>query len=289
MTFLIFGKNGQLGSCLVDLLDRKKIKYIALSKKEADITDKNKVEYIIGKYKPTTVINAAAYTQVRESESNPNIAFEINQNGIKNIAIACNKIDCNLIHVSTDYVFDGKSSIPYTPEMNTNPLNIYGKSKLQGEIEIKLNNSKFIILRTSWVFSEYGKNFVKTMIKTAKEKNTINVVSDQIGTPSYAGDIAEAILNLNTKFDGSRIKEIYHYAGSPICSWHDFAETVFKILFSEGLINEVPKLTPISSSSYNDGLERPIFSALSSEKYFKEFKILESDWRKSLKKITAKL
>ena len=289
MTFLIFGKNGQLGRCLVDILNQKKINHAAFSKKEIDITDKKQVELIIKKIKPKTVINAAAYTLVKEAENNQKKAFDVNKNGVKNIALACKSIDCNLIHISTDYVFDGSSHQPYTPEMITNPINIYGKSKLEGEHEVNRYSSKFIIIRTSWVFSEYGNNFVKTMIKQANKMNKINVVNDQVGTPTYAGDIAKVILKLNTKFDESKIQEIYHFGGSPRCTWYDFAETLFKILVSKQKISVMPELNPILSSDLNETIQRPLNSALCSKKYFNEFNIVETDWRESLKKIVSKL
>tara|TARA_S200000501_G_scaffold375289_1_gene426948 strand:+ start:687 stop:1556 length:870 start_codon:yes stop_codon:yes gene_type:complete len=289
MTILIFGRDGQLGSCLVNKLNQEKINYVAFSKKEVDITNNDLVKFIIKKNKPTTVINAAAYTLVKESENNKKKAFDVNQYGVKNIAVACKNADCNLIHISTDYVFDGTSCKPYTPEMNTNPINVYGKSKLKGEHELIKHGGKFIILRTSWVFSEYGKNFVKTMIQIANKKRNINVVNDQTGTPTYAGDISEVILNLNTKFDDDKVQEIYHYAGSPLCTWYDFAKTLFQILLEKKLISKMPILIPTPSSDYYDGLKRPTYSALCSKKYIQEFKVCETDWRDSLKNITVKL
>ena len=282
MRFLIFGKDGQLGRCLLDQLKIQEINHIGLGRKEVDITNQAKVDTIVNKYKPTVVINAAAYTLVKEAETNISDAYKINKDAVGNIAIACKKHDASLIHISTDYVFDGIAKKPYKVNAITNPVNVYGKSKLAGEVELRKHDINFIILRTSWVFSEYGNNFVKTMLNLAKSNNSLSIVSDQVGSPTYAGDIAKGLIVLSSKFKNDNTKDIYHISGGPSCSWHEFAKTILRISYAKGFTKNMPKLIPILSKDYDDIVNRPAFTSLDCNKYFDEFKISPYRWEDSL-------
>ena len=288
MRVLVIEQDGQLGRCLVDLLKKENIDFIGTSKDEVDVCKYHQVDSILNDQKPNIVINASAYTDVKKAEKDNLKAYAINQNGIKNIAIACEKYNINIIHVSTDYVFDGLSNVPYSEKCITNPQNIYGKSKLAGEDELFRYSSKSIIVRTSWVFSEYGHNFVKTMLSILNTKNDISVVSDQHGCPTYAGDVAKVILDLCSKFDGKNLQEIYHFSGSPSCSWYDFANFIFNKAFNLGLIEQVPNLIPVSSNEYNSYLKRPPYSVMDSSKYYKEFKKDKFMWQNSIEKVIFK-
>lgn len=289
MRLLIFGKDGQVGRCLLDQLKIQEIDHIGLGRDEVDITNQTKVNIIVNKYKPTVVINAAAYTLVKEAEKNTDDAYKINKNAVRNIAIACKKNNSSLIHISTDYVFDGMSENPYKTDALTNPLNAYGKSKLAGELELKKHNINYIILRTSWVFSEYGNNFVKTILNLVKSNNSLSIVSDQVGSPTYAGDIAKGLIMLSSKFNKSNTKEIYHISGGPSCSWYEFAKTIVRALHSKGLINNIPKLIPILTMDYDDLVNRPAFTVLDCNKYFDEFKISPYRWEDSLYHVVKNL
>lgn len=282
MRLLIFGKDGQVGRCLLDQLKIQEINHIGLSRKEVDITNQTKVNAALNKYKPTVVINAAAYTLVKGAEKNTIDAYKINKDAVRNIAIACTKYEASLIHISTDYVFDGIAKNPYKVDASTNPVNAYGISKLAGELELRKHDINYIILRTSWVFSEYGNNFVKTILNLAKSNDSISVVSDQVGSPTYAGDIAKGLILLSSKFKNVNTKDIYHISGGPSCSWHEFAKTILNISHAKGFINNMPKLIPILSKDYDDIVNRPAFTVLDCNKYFNEFKISPYRWEDSL-------
>lgn len=282
MKLLIFGKDGQVGRCLLDELKLQNINHIAFSKHEADITNRTKVNDIVKKHKPSIVINAAAYTKVRDAEKNVNDAYKINKDAVGNIAVACKKNNANLIHISTDYVFDGISKSPYKTSSPPNPINVYGETKLAGEEEIKKHNFNFIILRTSWVFSEYGDNFVKNILDIAKSRNTLSIVCDQFGAPTYAGDLAKGLIILSSKFNRGVTREIYHISGGPSCSWYEFAETIFRTSYSSGMIKKLPKLIPVLTKNYDDTFKRPTYTVLDCRKYFDEFKIPSYRWEDSL-------
>lgn len=274
MKILVFGSNGQLGRCIFDQLKNSSYDQIFLSRKDVDLTNFNDTQKIIHKIDPNIIINASAYTAVDDAENNKEIAYAVNNLAVANIAKAALKVGAILIHVSTDYVFDGMQNFPYKENSPTNPLGVYGRSKLLGENEIKKINCKFIIIRTSWVFSEYGTNFVKTILRLAKNEEKLNIINDEYGCPTYAQDLANYILNIILDIEKKDfISGIYNYCGNSSCSWFEFA----KIILKEA--KETIEVIPIPSSEYITIAKRPKYSVLDMDKTIKKFSIEPSDWR----------
>jgi dTDP-4-dehydrorhamnose reductase len=228
------------------------------------------------------IINCAAYTSVDMAESEESLANQINHLAVKKLAEVAHKQNAKIIHVSTDYVFSGNTTTPYIESDSTLPINTYGKTKLAGEkIILKLLPNNAIIIRSSWLYSEYGNNFIKTMLKLRKEKESINIVCDQIGSPTYAGDLASAIINIAIHEDLRGMNfatQIYHYSNLGQCSWYEFAKEIFKI--SDIKCN----VRPVTSEQYTTKAKRPIFSVLNSEKIINTFDIKIPRWEASLKK-----
>lgn len=281
---LITGSKGQLGLELTSL-ERNFLNYtfFLTDKSNLDITDFEAVSTFILKNKITVIINCAAYTNVDKAEDEPTLANEINAVAVKNLAEISKKHQLKLIHISTDYVFDGTSKVPYTEEAVTNPQNEYGSSKLKGEkAMLKVNPSNSMIIRTSWLYSEFGANFVKTIWKLSKEKDTISVVSDQTGSPTNAHDLAKTILQL-IPFLKSEGVQIYHYANTGECSWFQFADEIVK------LSNNKCKVMPISASTFNSKAKRPKYSLLNTKKIQEDFQLTIPHWEDSLKKCVEKL
>lgn len=284
MKVLLTGAQGQLGHCFRDIFPSN-WKLIALNHLQFDITDYSVVERLLTIYKPEIIVNTAAYTAVDNAEIEQELAYKVNVLGSKNLAIASNKHNVRLFHISTDYVFDGNKKTPYLETDFTNPINIYGKTKRDGELVILENDPSAIIIRTSWLFSEYNNNFVKTMLKLAIEKNEITIVDDQLGNPTYAGDLAKAILDLFKKeIDGG----IYHYCGNVSTTWYLFAKEIFDIALKQGLLSHIPKISPIHSKDYITKVSRPLFSVLSTKKLDK-YGIKNSDWQKKLETCISKI
>lgn len=284
MKVLLTGAQGQLGHCFRDIFPSN-WKLIALNHLQFDITDYSVVDRLLTIYKPEIIVNTAAYTAVDNAEIEQELAYKVNVLGSKNLAIASNKHNVRLFHISTDYVFDGNKKTPYLETDFTNPINIYGKTKRDGELVILENDPYAIIIRTSWLFSEYNNNFVKTMLKLAIEKNEITIVDDQLGNPTYAGDLAKAILDLFKKeIDGG----IYHYCGNVSTTWYLFAKEIFDIALKQGLLSHIPKISPIHSKDYITKVSRPLFSVLSTKKLDK-YGIKNSDWQKKLETCISKI
>ena len=279
MKVLLTGANGQLGHCFIDKFPIDWI-LLATDSQQLDITDNLAVNNFINEHKPDVIVNAAAYTAVDMAEDEQDLAYQVNTVGPKNLAIAAQKYNAKFIHVSTDYVFDGTKNIPYTEEDTTNPINIYGKTKRNGEVAILNNNPSAIIIRTSWVFSEYGNNFVKTMLKLASNKSELSIINDQLGCPTYAGDIANTILTIiMNECDGG----IYHYCGDQSITWFKFASKIF--LITEKLNPITTKkitLKPILTSGYPTKAKRPLYSVLNMNKIEKIAGIKASDWNNAL-------
>ena len=278
MNVLVTGSNGQLASCIKDLACQyENLNFIYTDYQELDICDLKQVNtFFKSDPKIDYCINCAAYTAVDKAESDADKAFEINATGAKNLAIACHEFDVVLIQISTDFVFDGEKREPYVETDLPNPISVYGASKLQGEVEVKQRLEKYFILRTSWLYSEHGSNFMKTMLRLAETRDEISVVSDQIGTPTYAGDLAKLILNIvsskNTNFG------LYHYSNEGVVSWDDFAKAIFEVSAVE------IKLNPIKTEDYPTPAKRPAYSVLSLEKTKKIFNITPPKWELGLKK-----
>ena len=268
---LITGANGQLGTELHNILgDQANVFYT--DRLELDITDENAVKAYVDQYNIDTVINCAAYTAVDRAEDEPELANAVNNIGAGNLA----KYAKTIIHISTDYVFDGTGHIPYKPEDKTNPVSVYGATKLAGEQAVLANAQTAIIIRTAWVYSPYGGNFVKTMLRLGKERNSLNVVADQIGSPTYARDMADAIVQILPQIkQGS--KTICHYTNEGVCSWYDFATAIME---EAGLTCRV---NPIATSEYPTKAQRPSFSVLETDKIRTHYNIAIRGWRKALK------
>ena len=281
MRILITGADGQLGKCLQKVF-KDKAEIYAFNRNELDITDKTFVTETFSSIQPDFIINAAAYTAVDKAESEYEKAYMINAVGPKNLAIASAQNNSTLIHISTDYVFDGKNNTPYKEVDNTNPQSVYGKTKLDGENFVKEFCKQHLILRTSWVFSEYGNNFVKTMLNLA-EKETLNIVSDQVGGPTYAMDIALAVEKIIEKSSESNdCFGTYNFSGEPYCSWYDFAASIFAKAKELGVIEKSPKLNPIPTIDYPTPATRPESSKLNNSKINNVFGINPSNWNNAL-------
>nr|BAT24214.1 dTDP-6-deoxy-L-mannose dehydrogenase/ dTDP-4-dehydrorhamnose reductase [Klebsiella sp. SW4] len=284
MKVLLTGANGQLGRCFQDRVPKDWIVFAANST-DLDITNQDTVLTTVARFQPDIIINTAAYTAVDKAETEAVIANLVNNIGPKNLALAAMKHNSRFIHISTDYVFDGKSDVPYTEVDPTNPLGVYGKTKLDGEQSVANILSKSIILRTAWVFSEYGNNFLKTMLFLGNERNSLGIVSDQRGCPTYAGDIAFAIIDLiKAQAEGG----IYHYCGDSEVSWFDFAVAIFKHAEEKGKVIKIPELNAITTECYHTPAKRPLRSTLDTTK-IQKIGILPSDWRLAIGDVIAKL
>ena len=275
---LVTGSNGQLGNCIKDLEKKHdNLNLIFTDYQELDICDLNQVNtYFQSKSQIDYCINCAAYTAVDHAEKDYDQAYQINTLGAKNLALACNSYNSVLIHISTDFVFDGKKNEPYLESDAANPISVYGDTKLKGEIEIQEILKKHFILRTSWLYSEHGNNFMKTMLRLSNEKDSLSIVSDQIGTPTYAGDLAQVVFHIiDIK---SQDYGLYHYSNEGVASWFDFANTIFSI---KG-INI--KTNPIDTTDYPTPAERPKFSVLDKSKIKEILNIEIPNWKDSLNK-----
>ncbi len=273
---LVTGSKGQLGSEIKKLSTNYQYSFFFTSRENLDIINLNDIRAFIIENNINTIINCAAYTAVDKAEDEEKIANNINNIAVKNIAMLCNEFGIKLIHLSTDYVFDGKNYKPYCEEDKTNPMGIYGKTKLDGEksiIEYNLKNS--IIIRTSWIYSSFGNNFVKTMLRFGKEKDELGVIFDQIGTPTYARDLAKTILDIIPKINNDKI-EIYNYSNEGVLSWYDFSKEIMKMAKIDCKIN------PIETFQYPTPASRPHYSLLNKSKIKKEFDIVIPYWKDSL-------
>ncbi|EOF9234339.1 MULTISPECIES: dTDP-4-dehydrorhamnose reductase [Klebsiella pneumoniae complex] len=284
MKILLTGSNGQLGSCFQDRVPSH-WDILPTDSDTLDITNKDAVISIVDKFKPDVIVNAAAYTAVDKAEQDYELARLVNEVGPQNLAYAARLNGIRLVHVSTDYVFDGTSNEPYVESDPTNPLGVYGTTKLAGEKCVLETLEDSIILRTAWVFSEYGNNFVKTMLRIAKDNSTIKVVNDQIGCPTYAGDIALAIIEL---INFNSVGGIYHYCGGKNISWCGFASKIFEYAQKSGVLINVPIVIGISTSEYPTPVKRPSYSVLNTSK-IEKIGVLPSDWESALETIMVKL
>lgn len=264
---LITGANGQLGTELAKLLPEAVLTDVA----DLDITDFQAVQSFVQERQIKTIINAAAYTAVDKAEDEPLVAQKINVQGPENLA----KTGCKIIHISTDYVFDGTNHQPYRPEDKTNPVSVYGKTKAEGENAVLKNAPIAAIIRTAWLYSPYGNNFVKTMRRLGAERDTLNVVADQIGTPTYAADLAKAIKQILPQLN-EQTKGIYHFTNEGVCSWYDFAVEIMR------LSKLSCKVLPITSAEYPTKAKRPFYSVLDKNKIKKTFHLEIPHWKESL-------
>jgi dTDP-4-dehydrorhamnose reductase len=287
MKLLIIGHKGQLGFELVKQAPKAGFEYDAVDLPEIDITNKAQINELIEKSKPSLVVNAAAYTAVDKAETEAELAFKVNRDGAGNIAKACAEANnIPLIHISTDYVFDGQKASPYFENDPVCPIGIYGKSKEEGERAVRAALGKHIIIRTAWLYGVHGHNFVKTMLKLGQEREVLRVVADQRGCPTSAADLAEAILSvaMQSLLVASPNWGTYHYCGQGITTWHEFTE---KILELAKLYTEIKtrKVEAITTAEYPTPAKRPMYSALDCSKIAKNFNIIPKPWQKSLKTV----
>ena len=280
LNILVTGSNGQLGSEIKELSSNYQYKFYFTDKKELDISNLQDIRKYIIENNIDTIINCAAYTAVDKAEDKAEdekeLANKINHIAVKNLAMLSNEFSLKLIHISTDYVFDGTNFKPYTEDDTTNPQSVYGQSKLDGEkaiLEYNLKNS--IIIRTSWVYSFYGNNFVKTMLRLGKEKESLGVIFDQIGTPTYAKDLAKNILEILPKINTQKV-EIYNFSNEGVVSWYDFAKEIMKMAKLPCQIN------PIETFQYPTPAKRPHYSLLNKSKIKKDFGIVIPYWKDGL-------
>ncbi len=273
---LLTGSNGQLGQELQVLAkNNTDFQFIFTNKASLNINEEKKVELFFEKNKFDFCINAAAYTAVDKAETEKEIAYIANALAPKYLAIACKKNNVKLIHISTDYVFDGAKNIPYTEYDTTNPINYYGYSKLIGEQNVLEQNEEAILIRTSWVYSSFGNNFVKTMLRLMNEKESINVINDQFGSPTYAKSLAQIILQIIGQ--SPTAKGLFNYSSNCVISWYDFAIAIKEIIGSICVVN------PIATSQYPTPAKRSFYSVLDKTKITTEFEIQFNDWKDELK------
>ena len=276
LNILVTGSNGQLGSELREISSVYDYNFFFTSRDDLDISNENDIKTFIETNNINTIINCAAYTAVDKAEEQKELADKINRKAVKKIAKICALKDIKLIHISTDYVFDGTNYKPYNEATQTNPKSVYGQTKLNGEIElIKINPKNSIIIRTSWLYSSFGNNFVKTMLKLGKEKDELGVIFDQIGTPTYARHLAKTILDIIPEIKNVKVS-IYNYSNEGVLSWYDFAKEIMKMAKLKCNIN------PIETYQYPTPAKRPNYSVLNKAKIKSEFNINIPYWKDGL-------
>jgi dTDP-4-dehydrorhamnose reductase len=280
MVVLVTGSSGQLGQSLQHIAPNyQEIRFVFCTSSDLNITDIAQCHSVFEQYQPDYCINAAAYTAVDKAESEPEKAYAINVTGAKNIAEVCKAYNTVLLHISTDFVFDGTQQSPYTEEDIPNPTGVYGKTKWEGEKVILQTWEKHYILRTSWVYSQFGHNFMKTMLRLASERDTISVVNDQIGTPTHAVDLANALVQLITVDNQQPTTPnfgIYNFSNEGQCSWYDFAKKIFEV-------NKIQiDLKAIPTSSFPTPAQRPAFSVLDKSKIKNTFGLSVKNWEACL-------
>jgi dTDP-4-dehydrorhamnose reductase len=280
LSILVTGANGQLGRELARLANNHPgIDWFFATRASLDLTDTEAIEPFIAQHTPHIIINAAAYTAVDQAESEPELADAINHLAVKRLAQCAKHINASFIHVSTDYVFNGQHCKPYTETDTTDPQSVYGRSKLAGEQAFSQSGARGIIVRTSWVYSAFGNNFVKTMSRLGRERDNLNVVSDQLGSPTWARDLAQALISicLSDKL-ADKHAEVYHYSNEGACSWYDFA---WNIMQQQSL---PCALTPISTEQYPTPAQRPHMSLLCKAKIKRDFDLDIPHWQASLQR-----
>ena len=286
MKVLITGANGQVGQHLVKLLSSQ-FDVTACDKVQCDITDWHRVEETFRNVSPDVVINAAAYTAVDLAEEQIERAYLVNEQGSLNLAKAANQANTLLVHLSTDYVFSGESTAAYNETDETAPEGVYGASKRAGEQAVLQHHNQSIVIRTAWVFSEFGSNFVKTMLRVGQQRDELGVVADQFGSPTYAGDIAKFINKILVQYRAGKSIEFgtFHYSGVPHVSWHQFAEAIFDQAVVQGLLVKKPALNALTTEQYLTKAVRPKNSRLDCMKARHHFQMAPSDWQHALENL----
>lgn len=276
LNVLVTGERGQLASEIKVLSLDNPNNFFFTDKEELDITNRESIYMFVNKHNIDIIINCAAYTAVDKAEEEKVLSDEVNHQAIKYLASISKEKSIQLIHISTDYIFDGNNCIPYIETDITNPSGIYGKTKLDGELILQeINPKNSIIIRTAWLYSSFGDNFVKTMLSLGKEKESLEVIFDQVGTPTYARDLAKTILEILPKIENSEV-EIYHYSNEGVLSWYDFAKEIMQMAEIECQIN------PIETKEYITFAKRPHYSLLNKRKIKNKFNIQIPYWKDSL-------
>jgi len=284
MNILVTGSNGQLGNEVRIVSESyKSFNFYFTDIEQLDITDYQKLEEFVTKIGINCIINCSGYTAVDKAESEKDLAFLINDTSVGYLADISSKFKILLIHVSTDYVFDGMSYIPYNEDDTTNPLSVYGSSKLAGEKKILSSNADTVIIRTSWLYSSFGNNFVKTMIRLGNERDILKVVFDQVGSPTYAYDLAVGIMKIVETERKGISKEVYHFSNEGVTSWYDFAIAIMEEM------NIKCKVLPIETKDYPTPAKRPFYSVFNKSKIKNKFIIEIPHWRNSLREMLKKL
>lgn len=284
---LVTGSNGQLGSSIKDLVSEyPDAQFAFVDREDLDLSSSETIHAFLSNNQYDVVINCAAYTAVDKAESEPELANQVNHLAVKQLAEIAKQQNITLIHVSTDYVFDGQNYKPYIESDTVNPQSVYGETKLKGEQAFLDVNPTGCIVRTSWVYSEYGNNFVKTMQRLGKERNALGVIFDQIGSPTYAGDLAKAILTSvvsDTIIKLEKENKVFHFSNEGVCSWYDFAKTIFEI-------SEIQcDVTPIETKDYPTPATRPHYSLLNKAKIKQTFALSIPYWKESLQTCIKRL
>lgn len=276
MNILVFGGVGQLGQCIQKVAEQKNISgLIYLDEKEGNILDLDLLKALFQQYTPSYVINCAAYTAVDKAEDEVEIARKVNKDGAANLAVLSAEFDATLIHISTDFVFEGNQTGLLTEEDIANPVGVYGLTKLEGEIAIQETTQKYFTLRTSWLYSEFANNFVKTMIRLGKERSELGVIVDQVGSPTYAVDLAEVIIHIIES--KSEAYGLYHFSNEGVTSWYDFATAIFE------LADLTVKVKALKTSEYPTKARRPFYSVMDKTKIKQNLGVAILYWRDSLK------
>ncbi|SDU09110.1 dTDP-4-dehydrorhamnose reductase [Halopseudomonas salegens] len=283
MKILLTGANGQLGRCLQDVLAATEHAWLACSREQLDITNARQVQQQVSHFQPEVIINAAAWTGVDSAETHAESAWKINAEAVALLAQAANSVNARLIQVSTDYVFDGNHQQPWRETDPTRPLGVYGASKLAGE-QAAAQANEHIIVRTAWVFSAYGNNFLKTMLRLAGERDELGIVADQTGTPTWAGDLAQTLVQL---IGIPHARGIYHFSGGTPCTWFDFASAIFAALKAGDPDARIPLLKPVSTAEFPTPAKRPAWSVLDDQRLQELLPGSRGNWGAALESVIS--
>lgn len=284
MKLFVTGYKGQLGCEIRELTNDFNAEFAFHDLDTLDISDKSKVLETVEEFNPDFIINCAAYTNVDRAEEEEKLAKTVNADAVKNLTEAAKKCNSYIVHISTDYVFDGSKNIPYKEEETPNPVTAYGRTKLEGE-KNALVHEKSLVIRTSWLYSSYGNNFVKTMLKLGEERDSLDVIYDQAGTPTYAADLATSILHIcrDLFYSQKKINEVYHFSNEGVCSWYDFSKRIMSIADIDCTIN------PIETSQFPTPAKRPAYSVMNKSKIKERFGLNIAHWEESLVECLTKI
>ena len=289
MSVLVLGANGQVGCHLQALLQELLPSATFWDRARMDLADADRLEQAVLALRPSAILNAAAYTAVDRAETEAALAWRVNAEAPAALARAASRLDVPLVHISTDYVFDGTAARAYRATDAVAPINVYGRTKLAGELAVASLCQRYWILRTSWVFSEHGANFVKTMLRLARERDTLTVVDDQHGCPTYAGDLAAIMIALVTRPEMTLPYGLYHVAGGEPTSWHRFAERIVAQAHALGLLERAPRVLPIGTRDYPTPARRPMNSVLAADPALRLATGIQPDWQAGLDRMLAHL